>query len=563
MKRQLFIHSKVYYFVTELIVGMALMGVEMSASRLISTYFSSSQVVWTLIIGVIMVSMAIGNYWGGKQADKKPSYVRLYLELLFAGAYIVIIPFVGRYVIAGITALFALFVKSNLVIWASLLSCIILFVPPLLFLGKVTPSLVKYAMGEKASGKVIGTLEALNTIGSIVGTFLPTFLTIPFIGTSNSFVVFGGAIALIALLYLITNLIDINMNKQEEPVEEGSEVKIKKPKVSWNKQVKTTIVMSVFTLVLAVGLIFSTNASFVFWDDSTLVKEDESIYNYLKVDKYGKKYTFSTNVIFGIQSAINEDDSLTKLYYDYLLISPYLVKENPRILILGNGTGTYATMLRNYLHVECDITAVEIDQKIIDLSYEYFHMSEDINVICDDGRNYLSRTDETYDIILVDAYSSVSAPFQMTTVEFFNMVYNHLNEDGLMMMNINMVTKEKDSMSQSLCDTASYVFKDLYKFKVPDADGMEVYALKGNKDLYAMIQAVNTDNDELKKVFGNIKNDIVKHEDTGIRLYDDTCDIEIRSYRTLDDIVNKELSYYQKIYKEQGLKALLDDLFNS
>ena len=54
MKRQLFIHSKVYYFVTELIVGMALMGVEMSASRLISTYFSSSQVVWTLIIGVII-----------------------------------------------------------------------------------------------------------------------------------------------------------------------------------------------------------------------------------------------------------------------------------------------------------------------------------------------------------------------------------------------------------------------------------------------------------------------------------------------------------------------------
>lgn len=563
MNRQLFIHSKVYYFVTELIVGMALMGVEMSASRLISTYFSSSQVVWTLIIGVIMISMAIGNYWGGKQADKKPSYVRLYLELLFAGAYIVIIPFVGRYLIAGITALFALFVKNNLVIWTALFSCIFLFVPPLLFLGKVTPSLVKYAMGEKASGKVIGTLEALNTIGSILGTFLPTFLTIPFIGTSNSFVLFGGVIAFMALLYLITNLIDINMNKQEEPVEEGSDVKVKKPRISWGKQIKMTIVMSIFTLFLAVGLIFSTNASFVFWDEATLVKEDESMYNYLKIDKEGKQYSFSTNVIFGVQSAINEDDSLTKLYYDYLLISPFLVKENPKILILGNGTGTYATMLKNYLKIDCNITAVEIDQKIIDLSYDYFHMPKDINVICDDGRNFISRTKETYDIILVDAYSSVSAPFQMTTVEFFNMVYNHLNDDGLMLMNINMVTNEKDSMANSLCDTASVVFHQLYTFKVPNADGMEVYAIKGNKNLGAMIDDVHTDNPDLNQVINRIKQGKKIHVDTGIRLYDETCDIEMRSYKALDDIINRELNYYQKVYNEKGLKGLLEELFNS
>ncbi|MCH5171937.1 MAG: fused MFS/spermidine synthase [Erysipelotrichales bacterium] len=560
-KKPYFIHTKVYYFITELFVGIALMGVEMSASRLISTYFSSSQVVWTLIIGVIMIAMAIGNYWGGRQADKKPSYTRLYLELLFAGAYIALIPFFGRFVIAGVSALFALIVTSNLVIWASLVSCLILFVPPLLFLGKVTPSLVKYSMGEKVSGKVIGSLEALNTIGSIVGTFLPTFLTIPFIGTSNSFVLFGSMISALGLIYIITELIEKNSKRKisnDENLEEN--VKIKK------YEFKVTILSAVYSALLIIGIVLSSNASFIFWNDETLIKEDESIYNYLKVDKIGNQYSFSTNVLFGIQSAINEDDSLTDMYYDYLLVSPFLVKENPNILILGNGTGTYATLMKNYLQVECEITAVEIDQKIIDLSYEYFHMSDDINVVCDDGRNYLTRSKDKYDIVLVDAYSSISAPFQMTTVEFFTLVKNHLNDDGIMMMNINMVSEAKDSINVALCDTAYSVFDNLYTFKVPNGSGMEVFSSKNNDvNLLERIQNIDASDYEyaLELKFNQMKRGLKEYKDTGIRLYDDTCDVEIRSIRALDNIINAELEYYRRIFKEKGIRGLMEELFRS
>ena len=556
-QRPYFIHTKIYYFITELFVGIALMGVEMSASRLISTYFSSSQVVWTLIIGVIMIAMAIGNYWGGRQADKKPSYTRLYLELLFAGAYIALIPFFGRFVIAGVSALFALIVTSNLVIWASLMSCLILFVPPLLFLGKVTPSLVKYSMGEKVSGKVIGSLEALNTFGSIVGTFLPTFLTIPFIGTSNSFVLFGSMISVLGLIYIVTELIEKN-NKKLINGETNKNAKKKK------HEINITILSSVYSALLILGIVLSSNASFIFWNDETLIKEDESIYNYLKVDKSGNQYSFSTNVLFGIQSAINEDDSLTNMYYDYLLISPFLVKENPNILILGNGTGTYATLMKNYLEVECQITAVEIDQKIIDLSYEYFHMSKDINVICDDGRNYLTRSKDMYDIILVDAYSSISAPFQMTTVEFFTLIKEHLNDDGLMMMNINMVSDSKGSINAALCDTAYSIFDNLFTFKVPNGSGMEVFSLK-NSDVNLLEQVQNIDASDyeyaLELKFNQMKQGLIEYQDTGIRLYDDTCDVEIRSIKALDSIINAELEYYRRIFKEKGLRGLMEELF--
>ena len=558
-KKPLFIHNKIYYFITEALVGLCLMGIEMSASRLISVYFSSSQVVWTLIIGVIMIAMAIGNYWGGKQADKKPSYLRLYLELSFAGVYIVLIPFVGKYVIVGVSVFFALFITHNLVIWAALFSCIILFVPPLLFLGKVTPSLIKYAMGEKVSGKVIGLLEALNTVGSILGTFLPTFLTIPFIGTSNSFVLFGGLIALIGLIYVITSYIEIFKNRPNK------EVVVEEPDKTQKKEkrrfIRSIILTGVYSTLLIVGMVFSINAPFSLWEEKGTIKETESTYNYLKVYREKNATYLSTNILFGVQSIIRDDDSLTGMYYDYLLSSKYLVKENPEILILGNGTGTYATMMKNYMNVDCNITAVEIDQKIINLSYEYFHMNPTVDVICDDGRNFLARTNNMYDIILVDAYSSISAPFHMTTVEFFSLVKNHLNPDGLMMMNINMHSDTPGSMSHTLCDTAISVFDNLYT--IPMGTGVEVFSYNGNKKIIETLETVIPERSDYQQVLDlllDTEKGLRKYEDTGYRLYDDNADIEMRSMNALDELIMNLLGDYIRILKEQGISGLINSL---
>ena len=558
-KKKLFINHRYFYFITELFVGIALMGVEMSASRFIAVYFSSSQIVWTIIIGVIMIAMAIGNYWGGRQADKKQSYLRLYCELLFAGTWIVLVPFLGRFVIAGISVIFALTVTKGLVIWSALFSCIILFVPPLLMLGKVTPSLIKYSLGEKVSGKVIGLLEALNTVGSIVGTFLPTFLTIPFIGTSNSFVLFGSLIAALGLVYIVTTIVDYFMNRPKI-AEEIKETKEKQPKRTFKK---TMVFSGIFASLWIFGIVISTNVSPIFWNERTTIVETDSMYNYLKINKQGKTTYFSTNVLFGVQSCINDDYSLTGMYYDKLLVSPYLVKENPKVLVLGNGTGTYATMMKEYLHCDCDITAVEIDQKIIDISYKYFQMSEDVNVVCDDGRNFIARDKETYDIILVDAYSSISAPFHMTTTEFFTIVKNHLSEDGIMMMNVNMYSSKPGSVNFAMCDTAYGVFENLYAYYDGVNSGMEVFASK-NKDtnLIEKVKAIKVnDNYELQSVFNSLGNGLSKYEDTGIRLYDDTADVEIRSIRALDEIVESELKEYKQVLKEEGLRGLFEYFF--
>ena len=60
------INSHIFLYMTEFFSGMAVMAVELGASRLLAPYFSSSQIVWTIIIGTIMIAMALGNIYGGK-----------------------------------------------------------------------------------------------------------------------------------------------------------------------------------------------------------------------------------------------------------------------------------------------------------------------------------------------------------------------------------------------------------------------------------------------------------------------------------------------------------------
>src|SRR5699024_2928482 len=137
---------KWFLYLTEFFAGMSVMAIELGASRLMAPYFSSSQIVWTVIIGTIMIAMALGNIIGGRLADKNPDPSRLYMRLLIAAIWTAAIPFAGRYLIMGISLLLATFVTKNFLIWASFVTCFVVFVFPLILLGTVTPSLVKFSV---------------------------------------------------------------------------------------------------------------------------------------------------------------------------------------------------------------------------------------------------------------------------------------------------------------------------------------------------------------------------------------------------------------------------------
>ena len=527
------LNKKIYLYITEFFSGMAVMAVELGASRLLAPYFSSSQIVWTIIIGTIMIAMALGNVWGGRTADRYREPDRLYRRLLIAAVWIAAIPFAGKYVIVAITGVLVITISTNLLIWASFLACMILFVFPLFLLGTVTPSLVKFATDSlENNGQIVGTLGAFNTIGSIIGTFLPTFVTIPAVGTAVTFLLFSGIVLVIGLIYFI----------------------------SCRRKLKAVLISIVLFVLCS---IFGSTGSFAFWEED-LAYEGESVYNYLQVKETDSSTILATNVLFGVQSIKMKNETLTGMYYDYALAANVMAdlseKEDASILVLGMGTGTFAQLSQDYFD-GVEVEGVEIDEAITELAYEYFDLSEDIEVTTYDGRAFLQATDETYDVIMVDAYQDITIPFQMSSVEFFTLVQEHLNEDGVMVVNMNMHSDEEANINAYLADTIASVFDTVYTADVDGSTNRELYA-SDNADMVTDFRenCTSISEIELLKMMAEVDVNLTEYEAGSLILTDDKAPVELLGMEVIDVLIQDEIGYYKKIFQEEGLQGLLNSL---
>ncbi len=535
-KKPKILNNKIFLYLTEFFAGMSVMAVELGASRLLAPYFSSSQIVWTIIIGTIMIAMALGNIYGGRSADKNPDPGKLYTRMLIAAVWIAAIPVVGKYIILGISALLIFSVNSNFLIIAAFAACMVIFVFPLFLLGTVTPSLAKYSVGNlEESGKVVGTLGAFNTIGSIIGTFVPTFVTIPAVGTSVTFLIFAGILLALAVAYFVS-------------------ARGKKGIPNMGKAAAALL-----CYLLCCGLGYSD--SFAFWE-TNLTYEGESVYNYLQVKEDDRSVILSTNVLFGVQSIYMKEQGLTGMYYDYAMAAPLMVEEKApqdcRVLILGMGTGTYATQCRKY-YGDMDIQGVEIDEKITALSREYFHLPEDVPVTTYDGRAFLNAVDEKYDVIMVDAYQDITIPFQMSSVEFFNLVKQHLAEGGVMVVNMNMRGSGEGNINQYLADTISSVFGEVWTVEVPGTTNRELFASDNQNmiDSFHEGRAVLEDAN-LYDMMERAAFALTKYEQGDYLLTDDKAPVELLGMRVIDELIGNEVAYYKRIYEEKGIQGLLE-----
>ncbi len=531
------LRNKIYLYLTEFFAGMSVMAVELGASRLLAPYFSSSQIVWTIIIGTIMIAMALGNLYGGRAADKDPNPDKLYGRIIIAAVWIAMIPVVGKYIIIGISALLIFAVNSNFLVIAGFVACMVIFVFPLFLLGTVTPSLVKFSVDSlDDSGSVVGKLNASNTIGSIIGTFVPTFISIPAVGTSVTFLIFAGILLTLSIIYFVTS--KINFTKA--------------------KKVPVSIVLFLVCCLLGHG------NSFAFWQ-TNLTYEGESIYNYLQVHENESQVILSTNVLFGTQSVYQKQKGPTGLYYDHAMASVYM-GENPedegptRILILGNGTGTFATQCERYFD-NVEITGVEIDQKITDLATEYFEFPKDVPVITYDGRAYLNAIDEKYDVIMVDAYQDITIPFQMSSVEFFQLVADHLTDNGVMVVNLNMRSDTKDNINYYLADTIGQIFPNIMMADVQKNTNRILYASL-NDDMLLKFQngVAAEENEDLIYMMSKVQESLFSYEPGDLILTDDKAPVELLGMEIIDEIITDEVAYYKSIYKEEGLSGLMNSL---
>lgn len=537
METRPILKNKFYLYLTEFFSGMSVMAVELGASRLLAPYFSSSQIVWTIIIGTIMIAMALGNIYGGRSADKNPNPDRLYGRIIIAAIWIAAIPVVGKYIIVGISALLIFSVSNHFLIIAAFVACMVIFVFPLFLLGTVTPSLVKYTVDSlDDSGKTVGTLNASNTIGSIIGTFVPTFISIPAVGTAITFLIFAGILLLLSGIYFVSAKVHPRQGKK----------------------------LFAGIALFLICCIFGHDTSFAFWQ-TDLNYEGESIYNYLQVYENEDEVVLSTNVLFGVQSVYRKDKGLTGMYYDYAMAAPLMTDwdnkdQRKDVLILGMGSGTYATQCQRYFE-NLNMEGVEIDQKITDLAREYFELPEEVWVTTYDGRAYLNAIDTKYDVIMVDAYQDITIPFQMSSVEFFTLVKEHLKEDGVMVVNMNMRGTKEGNINQYLADTIASVFSQVYTVDVAHSTNRELFASNDPSMRERFTKnRVLLEEEELLNMMQRVDENLVKYEPGSYIMTDDKAPVELLGMRVIDELIVDEVSYYKSIYKEQGIKGLMNSL---
>ena len=529
--------NKLFIYLTSFLCGMSVMAVETSATRLLAPTFGTSSIIWTIVIGLIMISMSLGNVLGGRSVDKHNSLDRLFKLIWIAAVWVAVIPLVGKYIISFSVVALMLVLPNNLLIAGSVFSCLVIFSFPLVIFGMVSPYLVKLGVKDmKDAGKTTGEIYALSTIGSIIGTFIPTFITIPTIGTSKTFFVFALFLNLICLYYFAA----------------------KKMKV---------IRVAATVIIFAALIVIPFNNSYAFWK-SNILYEGESLYNYLQVSEDKDSVILSTNVAFGVQSIYKKNSILTGMYYDYALMAPFFMKDTGfdkqmDMLILGLGTGTYAKQCKRFFP-NTSTDGVEIDKKITELSKKYFELKDDeANIFINDGRTFLSSKDvRDYDLIMVDAYHDITIPFHMSTQEFFTEVRKHLKPGGVLVININMRSDQNTEITEYLTQTVKSVMKKVYKYDLTDGTNTIVFASDDESceiNYRANIGIMNGTS-PLKNISATVSKNLREVTESGLVFTDEVAPVEMLGQKVLDDIVKKELDYYKERIKSKGLRGIFDVL---
>ncbi|HOH87331.1 fused MFS/spermidine synthase, partial [Ruminococcus sp.] len=196
---------------------------------------------------------------------------------------------------------------------------------------------------------------------------------------------------------------------------------------------------------------------------------------------------------------------------------------------------------------------------ITDLAREYFELPQEIKVTTYDGRAFLAACDKKYDVIMVDAYQDITIPFQMSSVEFFTLVKEHLNEGGVMVVNMNMRSESSDGINNCLADTISSVFGNVVTIDVAHSTNRELFA--SDSDSFLDRLSANTDalpQEDLRNMMRIVKTGLEPYKAGDHILTDDKAPVELLGMKVIDDIIQDELVYYKQAFKEKGIKGLLE-----
>lgn len=412
--------------------GITTMSTEMCASRLLAPFFGSSSIVWANVIGLILVYLSVGYWAGGRIADRHPHMRGLSLLTLAAASTIALVPLLAQPVLDATVG--AIDARAAGVLIGSFIGTLALFAIPVTLLGMVPPYAVRLAVDDVArSGSIAGSLYALSTIGSIVGTFASTLLLVPMMGTRRTML----ATALVLIAASLPGLLGAR------------------------RLLGAGVAAGV---LVAVGLALPPSAVKAAGPAGRVLEERESQYQYIQVlERPGGERVLQLNEGWAVHSTYTPGRWSTGMYYDAYPLAPGLLEDATsdgrrrdgqplRVLVVGNAAGTVARLYRHYLPA-ARIDGVELDPAVTKAGRRWFDMQgPNLDVHEADGRPFLANSDRRWDAVIVDAFRQPYIPFHLTTREFFAQARDHLAEDGVVAVNVG-VTPGDDEVARAIAAT--------------------------------------------------------------------------------------------------------------
>ena len=411
---------------------------ELVGSRVLAPYFGTSIFVWTSLIGVILGSLSLGYFWGGKIADKKASLKGLSVIIFLAAI------FIGSTMIIKDVLLFVLKIEALGIRIGSILASLILFLPASVLLGMVSPYSVKLKLDNlQTSGSAVGNLYAISTAGSIFGTFLSGFYLIPQFGTNK--------LLIILAIALVINSLAISF--------------------------KDLFKRKLFVLIVAV-LGLAMYAPYQSAAEKNGFIDIDTEYNRVWIYDFIDQRTDRPVRMMGINNENHslmflDSDELANEYAEYYHLAKFFNPDFKKTLMIGGGGYSFPKDFLNK-YPEATIDVVEIDPKLTELSKKYFRLKENprLRIFHEDGRVFLNKTKETYDVIFGDAFAACySLPYQLTTRETVQKKYDILSDNGVVILNlISSIEGEKGKFLRAEYATYNSIFSQVYLFPVASPD---------------------------------------------------------------------------------------------
>jgi spermidine synthase len=484
--------------------GLASLGIEFAAARLLAPFFGQSLFIWGTLIGLILIYLTIGYYVGGRLADRRPDAHLLFQITAAAALLTAAIPLVSRPILSVAQTGFAQ-LSVGLVL-GSLISVIVLFAAPVILLGMVSPFVIRLRIRQlETAGNAAGAVYALSTLGSILGTFLPVFWLIPTYGTRPTIFI----LALLLGAISTAGLVEAGRRR-----------------------------LYLLIPVAIIGLGFLSGGAIRSAAYGTRIYETESAYSYIQVVRQGSETQLLLDEGTAVHSIYDPTTLYTHGYWDDVLLAPYFGggRAPGRVALVGLAGGTVA---RQFTAIDgpLPIDGVEIDPKLVDVGRRYFDMTEpNLHVTVADGRYWMATQAGRYDVILVDAYRQPYIPFYLTTREFFESARAHLTPNGVLAINVGR-TPSDTRLVDALSGTLNAVFPRVFDIESSRRFTNSVlFATSGPASVDRFVRLARSEtNPKLQPIIADALagGDVHQVAPNGIVFTDDLAPVE----RLIDDII--------------------------